>query len=92
MTRPTSYTESATADEEFEDETVVVQPPRTRSFKESVSLWVYRYNLSTALYMLEPWERALFNIVVISILAYTVYGLYYSALHPLFERIATSYM
>lgn len=52
---------------------------------------IYRYNLSTALYMLEPWERALFNCIVLSMLAYIAYGLYYSALHPLFEKFAESY-
>lgn len=31
----------------------------------------YRYDLHTALYMLDPWERALFNTVLIVILAWS---------------------
>lgn len=42
--------------------------------------------------MLEPWERTLFNGIVLVVLAYIVYGLYYSALHPPLQRFAASYM
>lgn len=31
----------------------------------------YRYDLHTALYMLDPWERALFNTVLLIILAWS---------------------
>ncbi|GAB0489983.1 hypothetical protein MMPV_001210 [Pyropia vietnamensis] len=31
----------------------------------------YRYDLHTALYMLDPWERALFNTVLLVILAWS---------------------
>ncbi|CAN8076915.1 unnamed protein product [Agarophyton chilense] len=67
-------------------------PPSKRSLVQSINLCIYRYNLSTALYMLQPWERALFNTIVIAIVAYIAYGLYNAALHPLFERLAISYM
>jgi hypothetical protein len=52
---------------------------------------LYRYNLHTALYMLEPWERALFNTVVLIVVAYAVYGMYSAAVYPLFERMTSSY-
>lgn len=42
---------------------------------------IYRYNLQTALYMLDPWERVVFNTVVFVAFAYVTYGAYglYSA-------------
>lgn len=53
---------------------------------------IYRYNLNTALYMLQPWERCIFNTIVLCVLAYIVYGVYYTTLHPLLERLASSHM
>jgi hypothetical protein len=41
--------------------------------------------------MLEPWERALFNGVVIVVVAYAFYGMYNAAVYPLLERITSSY-
>lgn len=39
--------------------------------------WLYlQYLLNTALYMLEPWERALFNTVAISLISMAVYTTY----------------
>jgi hypothetical protein len=37
--------------------------------------WLYlQYLLNTALYMLEPWERALFSTLLVAILSTTVYS------------------
>ncbi|RUS22646.1 hypothetical protein BC938DRAFT_475220 [Jimgerdemannia flammicorona] len=33
--------------------------------KKYVSLKVYQYELTTSLYMLEPWEKTLFNSIII---------------------------
>jgi hypothetical protein len=53
---------------------------------------VYRYNLYTALYMLEPWERAIFNSIFFAVLAYIAYSMYNAAVFPLYERLTASYM
>ncbi|RUP07969.1 hypothetical protein BC936DRAFT_140156 [Jimgerdemannia flammicorona] len=37
-----------------------------KSLKEYTALKIYQYELVTALYMLEPWEKALFNSIVIT--------------------------
>lgn len=50
----------------------------------------YRYDLTTALYMLDPFERAIFNGIVLCILVYTFYGIYLKTLHPLFESYASN--
>eukprot|EP00049_Salpingoeca_infusionum_P022253 m.5784 g.5784 ORF g.5784 m.5784 type:complete len:56 (+) comp5087_c0_seq1:275-442(+) len=36
-------------------------------------LWL-TYNVNTSLYMLEPWERVLFNSAVIAAAAFLAYG------------------
>lgn len=39
--------------------------------------WVYlQYLLVTALYMLEPWERTIFNIIAVCLLATCIYSLW----------------
>ncbi|CAO0800561.1 unnamed protein product [Mucor circinelloides] len=44
-----------------------------RSF---LSTKLYQYELQTALYMLEPWEKALFNTIVLSIVSLSVVTMY----------------
>ncbi|RHZ54755.1 hypothetical protein Glove_423g20 [Diversispora epigaea] len=33
----------------------------------------YHYEITTALYMLEPWEKALFNSIVVVVLGFLIY-------------------
>ncbi|XP_064809483.1 serine palmitoyltransferase small subunit A [Oncorhynchus masou masou] len=40
---------------------------------KKISWLYYQYILVTALYMLEPWERAIFNSILISVAAMAVY-------------------
>ncbi|KAI7863181.1 hypothetical protein BDF14DRAFT_1885371 [Spinellus fusiger] len=37
---------------------------------------IYQYELQTALYMLEPWEKALFNTIMLSIVSLSVVTMY----------------
>ncbi|KAI8393402.1 uncharacterized protein BYT42DRAFT_609198 [Radiomyces spectabilis] len=41
-----------------------------------ISTKIYQYELQTALYMLEPWEKALFNTIMLSIVCLSVMTLY----------------
>lgn len=41
-----------------------------------LSTKLYQYELQTALYMLEPWEKALFNTIVLSIVSLSVVTMY----------------
>ncbi|KAL9554166.1 hypothetical protein MBANPS3_002934 [Mucor bainieri] len=41
-----------------------------------LSTKLYQYELQTALYMLEPWEKALFNTIVLSIISLSVVTMY----------------
>ncbi|KAI9027301.1 hypothetical protein J3Q64DRAFT_1657273 [Phycomyces blakesleeanus] len=41
-----------------------------------VSTKIYQYELQTALYMLEPWEKALFNTLLLSIVSLSAVTLY----------------
>ncbi|KAI9274091.1 small subunit of serine palmitoyltransferase-like protein [Helicostylum pulchrum] len=41
-----------------------------------LSTKLYQYELQTALYMLEPWEKALFNTIVLSIVSLSVITMY----------------
>ncbi|KAI9287056.1 small subunit of serine palmitoyltransferase-like protein [Umbelopsis sp. AD052] len=41
-----------------------------------VSTKIYQYELQTALYMLEPWEKALFNSIVLVILSLAIMTVY----------------
>ncbi|KAH8556430.1 small subunit of serine palmitoyltransferase-like protein [Umbelopsis sp. PMI_123] len=41
-----------------------------------ISTKVYQYELQTALYMLEPWEKALFNGIVLIILSLAIMTVY----------------
>ncbi|CDQ66245.1 serine palmitoyltransferase small subunit A [Salvelinus alpinus] len=40
---------------------------------KKISWLYYQYILVTALYMLEPWERAIFNSILISVAGMAVY-------------------
>ncbi|KAI9486187.1 MAG: hypothetical protein EXX96DRAFT_516059 [Benjaminiella poitrasii] len=40
------------------------------------STLLYQYELQTALYMLEPWEKALFNTIVLSIISLSFVTMY----------------
>jgi Small subunit of serine palmitoyltransferase-like len=53
---------------------------------------LYRYNLYTAVYMLEPWERALFNSIFFAVIAYIAYSMHTAAVYPLYERLTASHM
>jgi len=47
-----------------------------KAIRNYLALKNYRYEVTTALYMLEPWEKALFNsiiIVFLALLAYTTF-------------------
>ncbi|CAO3664747.1 unnamed protein product [Rhizopus stolonifer] len=46
------------------------------SLSKYLSTKVYQYELQTALYMLEPWEKALFNTIVLSILSLSFITMY----------------
>ncbi|CAO3636507.1 unnamed protein product [Cunninghamella echinulata] len=48
----------------------------SKGFSNYVSTKIYQYELQTALYMLEPWEKALFNTIVLSIVALSVFTMY----------------
>ncbi|KAI8975783.1 hypothetical protein BDF20DRAFT_880682 [Mycotypha africana] len=37
---------------------------------------LYQYELQTALYMLEPWEKAIFNTIVLSIVSLSIVTMY----------------
>ncbi|KAI8581885.1 hypothetical protein K450DRAFT_229705 [Umbelopsis ramanniana AG] len=41
-----------------------------------ISTKIYQYELQTALYMLEPWEKALFNSIVLVILSLAIMTVY----------------
>ncbi|XP_064622700.1 serine palmitoyltransferase small subunit A-like [Lineus longissimus] len=41
-----------------------------------VSYWYLQYILCTALYMLEPWERRIFNSFLIAVIAMSLYTSY----------------
>ncbi|ORY95234.1 hypothetical protein BCR43DRAFT_475015 [Syncephalastrum racemosum] len=43
-----------------------------KQFSSAISKLIYQYELQTALYMLEPWEKALFNIILLSIISLSV--------------------
>ncbi|KAI9484566.1 hypothetical protein BDB00DRAFT_744213, partial [Zychaea mexicana] len=40
-----------------------------QGLSSSISTLIYKYELQTALYMLEPWEKALFNVILLSIIS-----------------------
>ncbi|KAI8377251.1 small subunit of serine palmitoyltransferase-like protein [Blakeslea trispora] len=48
----------------------------TKSISSYLSTKLYQYELQTALYMLEPWEKALFNTIVLSIISLSVITMY----------------
>ncbi|KAI9252466.1 hypothetical protein BY458DRAFT_523088 [Sporodiniella umbellata] len=50
--------------------------PKTSSLSSYLSTKIYQYELQTALYMLEPWEKALFNTIVLSILSLSFITMY----------------
>ncbi|KAK2184350.1 hypothetical protein NP493_269g00015 [Ridgeia piscesae] len=41
-----------------------------------LEFWYYQYLLHTALYMLESWERTLFNSLLVAVFAMASYSLY----------------
>mmetsp|Transcript_42831 Transcript_42831/g.104694 ORF Transcript_42831/g.104694 Transcript_42831/m.104694 type:complete len:106 (-) Transcript_42831:450-767(-) len=45
---------------------------RRRSFKQWLQLKYMQYNVTSGLYMLDWWEKILFNIIIASILATTI--------------------
>ncbi|ORX46091.1 hypothetical protein DM01DRAFT_196680 [Hesseltinella vesiculosa] len=48
----------------------------SKSLSSYISTKIYQYELQTALYMLEPWEKALFNTLLLSIISLSVVTLY----------------
>ncbi|KAJ1969357.1 hypothetical protein IWQ62_000680 [Dispira parvispora] len=55
-----------------------------------LKLWVYRYEVTTGLYMLEPWEKSIFNSIVLIFIAFSCYTAYVylpSYLHNLAAKV-----
>ncbi|CAO3652537.1 unnamed protein product [Mucor hiemalis] len=48
----------------------------SKGMSNYLSTKLYQYELQTALYMLEPWEKALFNTIVLSIVSLSVVTMY----------------
>ncbi|ORE09902.1 hypothetical protein BCV72DRAFT_47061 [Rhizopus microsporus var. microsporus] len=48
----------------------------SKSVSSFLSTKLYQYELQTALYMLEPWEKALFNTIVLSIISLSFITMY----------------
>lgn len=46
-------------------------------FREWVSLKYYQYELNSGIYMLEPWERVLFNVILIGFILLSIVSSYY---------------
>ncbi|KAI8919583.1 hypothetical protein BC831DRAFT_515853 [Entophlyctis helioformis] len=46
------------------------------SLVKRVKLWVYKYELTLGLYMLEPWEKTAFNSIVLLFSLFFVYTCY----------------
>jgi len=44
--------------------------------REWLSLKNYQYQVTTGIYMLEPWERTIFNATLVTILGMSVYSTY----------------
>ncbi|KAL1919951.1 uncharacterized protein VTP21DRAFT_1883 [Calcarisporiella thermophila] len=60
------------------------------SVKNWISVKKYQYELVTVLYMLEPWEKAIFNSVAFLGLILTIYTCYaYARLLP--DYLASTY-
>ncbi|KAI8067732.1 small subunit of serine palmitoyltransferase-like protein [Gongronella butleri] len=49
---------------------------QSKDLSSYISTKIYQYELQTALYMLEPWEKALFNTLLLSILALSFMTMY----------------
>ncbi|KAI8338967.1 small subunit of serine palmitoyltransferase-like protein [Chlamydoabsidia padenii] len=47
-----------------------------KSYSKYISTKIYQYELQTALYMLEPWEKALFNTIMLCIVGLSVLTMY----------------
>ncbi|ORZ18076.1 hypothetical protein BCR42DRAFT_413103 [Absidia repens] len=47
-----------------------------KGFSNYISTKIYQYELQTALYMLEPWEKALFNTIMISLVGLSFLTMY----------------
>ncbi|ORZ24711.1 hypothetical protein BCR42DRAFT_403501 [Absidia repens] len=45
-------------------------------FSKYITTKIYQYELQTALYMLEPWEKALFNTIVICLVGLSFLTMY----------------
>ncbi|KAI8097322.1 uncharacterized protein BX664DRAFT_326121, partial [Halteromyces radiatus] len=57
-------------------ETISNNKNNNQSFSKYISTKIYQYELQTAIYMLEPWEKALFNTIMISIVSLSVVTMY----------------
>jgi len=60
-----------------------------RGFVAKVKHWYFIYELRTALYMLEPWEKATFNTLLVAFIAMASYTTY--AFLPRYTRNALSF-
>ncbi|CAO3596237.1 unnamed protein product [Absidia cylindrospora] len=47
-----------------------------QGFSKYITTKIYQYELQTALYMLEPWEKALFNTIVICLVGLSFLTMY----------------
>jgi len=51
------------------------------SVKERLKFWYREYEFTTAIYLLEPWERRLVNVTMSSIAVISLYACFYYLPH-----------
>ena len=51
------------------------------SVKERIKFWYREYEFTTAIYLLEPWERRLVNVTMSSIAVFSLYASCYYLPH-----------
>ena len=51
------------------------------SVKERLKFWYREYEFTTAIYLLEPWERRLVNVTMSSIAVFSLYACFYYLPH-----------
>ncbi|XP_075892316.1 serine palmitoyltransferase small subunit B [Nelusetta ayraudi] len=60
-----------------------------KNLQEYLAWLYYQYMLITCIYVLEPWEKSLFNLVLFSAIAMVVYTVYVFV--PLHVRLALEF-
>jgi len=51
------------------------------SLKERLKFWYREYEFTTAIYLLEPWERRLVNVTMSSVAVFSLYACFYYLPH-----------